>query len=74
MPGWMKRAVHCDGMLQGLPIPSCADGLVNEYKSGGGNRRFLSYFSAKTNNQLIRLIPFHSWGYSTLYSHRYLKP
>jgi len=54
-----------------LPIPSCAEGLVDEYKSGGGNRRFLSYFSFKQDGvNVTRQGAFHPWSYSTLFSHR----
>eukprot|EP00854_Cymbomonas_tetramitiformis_P024197 gene24197-29383_t len=57
--------------MLGLSVPTCVEGLRNEYRSGGGNRRVLKFFCEKDENNTLKYKPaFHSWSYSNLFSHR----
>eukprot|EP00854_Cymbomonas_tetramitiformis_P008634 gene8634-10246_t len=57
--------------LLGLAVPTCVEGLRNEFRSGGGNVRVLMFFSRKHDNGTLQYKPpFHSWSYSNLFTHR----
>eukprot|EP00854_Cymbomonas_tetramitiformis_P011355 gene11355-13419_t len=54
-----------------LPVPTCVEGMQYEYQSGGGNRRFLMFFSHQDSaGKLKYKLPLHSWSYSNLFTHR----